>query len=306
MADGATKRLPYLLLLLVFLTAAWLSVIVMHKVREQRVFAVLIQERDGKVISLRALLQKEKAYNKETKRKVEEMKATTSSLRTQKTDLKTKLKRLEATATNLKTKQKELEAFLKEKDSHISQMEESTTNLQNTRKELEACLKEQDSLIKQMEEKATDLQNTQKEQDKSLHSRNLDSDCLRSNRQLKKENNKVLETEKNGTVGHLEEKISKDSLSNDGLSRPKQRAQEMAGAADVKPKVHVNDDATQQKNKRQKSKKSKSNKTKMINTPAINVDGEVTKRKISRDHLDSRASFWTCSAIVIVWFRGAS
>jgi hypothetical protein len=57
MASSAAKRLPYLLLLLVFLTAAGLSVVVMHKVREQRVFAVLIQERDGKVISLRSLLQ---------------------------------------------------------------------------------------------------------------------------------------------------------------------------------------------------------------------------------------------------------
>jgi hypothetical protein len=57
MASSTAKRLPIVLLLLVFLTAAGLSVVVMHKVREQRVFAVLLQERDGKVIAVRALLQ---------------------------------------------------------------------------------------------------------------------------------------------------------------------------------------------------------------------------------------------------------
>uniref|UniRef100_A0ACD5ZZE5 Uncharacterized protein n=1 Tax=Avena sativa TaxID=4498 RepID=A0ACD5ZZE5_AVESA len=445
MAGSASKRLPYVLLLMVFLTAAALSIVVMHKVREQRVFAVLLQERDGQVISLRVLLQKEKAYSKETKRKVEEMKATISSLRSQKTDLKTKLKGLEATATNLKTTQKELEASLKEKHSRISQMEARATNLHNTRKELEASLKERDSRIKQMEEKATNLEKTQKEQAVSLkerdirinlleekaateskhdqmaelmeilqrkeaeleeiktrfqdrrvasskrtpeqannanttaavvvagnltkssnttvpatledkragnttvteskhqkqkarsleekqvtlasdkevddlqdttsddfsdiddiygdsHSRksgfprrnnndlmnshldnqksrhSLNQDSVRSNKLVKKENSKAEETKKNSTVGHLE-KISKDSLSDASLNRPTHGAEEIAGAADVKPKVPANDDATQQKNKRQKSKKSKSKKTKMIDNPVLNGDGEVTKER---------------------------
>jgi hypothetical protein len=392
--------------------------------------------------------QKEKAYNKETKRKVEEMKATISSLRTQKTDLKTKLKGLEATATNLKTTQKELEASLKDKDSRISQMEDTALDLHNTRKQLEASLKERDGRIKQMEEKATNLQKTQKEQEvslkerdiriklleekaaaeskhdqmtalmeilqrkeaeleeiktrfqdrknpsskrtpeqtnkahttpaavvagnstnssdttipskleeqivgnttvteskhqkqkvrsleekqvkladdievddlqditsddfldiddiygdshskksefprrnnndlmnshvnnqKSKHSPNQDSDRFRSNKLLKKENSKADETKKNGTVGHLEEKTSKDSLSDANLNRPKQGAKEMAGAANVKPKVPANDDATQQQNKRQKSKKPKTKKTKMIDTPTIIGNGEVTKER---------------------------
>uniref|UniRef100_A0ACD6AJP6 Uncharacterized protein n=1 Tax=Avena sativa TaxID=4498 RepID=A0ACD6AJP6_AVESA len=443
---GAGKRLPYVLLLMVFLTAAALSVVVMHKVREQRIFAVLLQERDGQVISLRVLLQKEKAYSKETKRKVEELKATVSSLRTQKTDLKTKLKGLEATATDLKTTQKELEASLKEKHSRISQLEARATNLHNTRKELEASLKERDRRIKQMEEEATHLQKTQKEHEVSLKERDirinlleekaaaeskndqmadlmeilqrkeaeleeiktrfqdrrvasskrtpeqannanataavavagnltkssnttipapledkragnttateikhqkqkarsleekqvklasgievddlqdttsddfsdiddiygdsrsrksefprrnnndlmnshvdnqksrhsLNQDSARSNKLVKKENSKAEETKKkNSTVGHLE-KISKDSLSDASLNRPKNGAEEIAGAADVKPKVPANDDATQQKNKRQKNKKSKSKKTKMIDNPVIIGDGEVTKER---------------------------
>ncbi|XP_071679489.1 uncharacterized protein [Lolium perenne] len=407
MASSAAKRLPYLLLLLVFLTAAGLSVVVMHKVREQRVFAVLIQERDGKVISLRALLQKEKAYSKETKRKVEEMKATISSLRTQKTDLKTKLKGLEATATNLKTTQKELESSLKEKDSRISQMEETASDLHNIRIKLleekataesnhdqmaalmeilqrkEAELEEiktrfqgrkdpsskrtpeqtnkahttptivvagnltnssdttipatleekragnttvteskhQKQKARSLEEKKVklagdievddlqdttsddfldiddiygdshskksefprrnnnDLMNSHVDNQKSRHSPNQDSDHLRSNKLLKKENSKADETKKDSTAGHLEEKSSKNSLSNADLDRPKQGAKEMAGAANVKPNVPANDDATQQQNKRQKNKKSKTKKIKMIDTPTINGNGEVTKER---------------------------
>ncbi|XP_006659886.3 uncharacterized protein LOC102711642 [Oryza brachyantha] len=121
---GASKKLAYVLLLLLAMAAAALSVVVLHKVRERRAFAVLLRERDRQLIATRILLQKEKAFNKEMKRKLEEMKATTSSLRTQKTDLKTKIKGLEATSMDLKNREKELEAALTIKNSHIREMEE--------------------------------------------------------------------------------------------------------------------------------------------------------------------------------------
>ncbi|XP_037408548.1 spindle pole body component 110-like [Triticum dicoccoides] len=168
---GAGQRLPCALLLLLVLAGTALSVVVMHKVREQRTFAVVLKERDVQAVSLRIQLQKEKAYGKETKRKAEEMKATMSSLRTQKTDLKTKLKTLEATATILKNAQKELEASLKERESRISQMEGKAANLHSTRKALEASLKERENRIKQMQDKVTSLEKTQKEQELSLKAR---------------------------------------------------------------------------------------------------------------------------------------
>ncbi|VAH85961.1 unnamed protein product [Triticum turgidum subsp. durum] len=168
---AAGQRLPCALLLLLVLAGAALSVVVMHKVREQRAFAVVLKERDVQAVSLRIQLQKEKAYGKETKRKAEEMKATMSSLRTQKTDLKTKLKALEATATILKNVQKELEASLKERESRISQMEGKAANLHSTRKALEATLKERDNRIKQMQDKVTSAEKTLKEQELSLKAR---------------------------------------------------------------------------------------------------------------------------------------
>jgi len=156
----------------VALAAGVLSIVVLQKVREQRVFAGRLQERDRQLVSVRILLQKEKAINKEMKRKLEEMKATTSSLRTQKIDQKTKLKGLETTVANLKKTQKDLEAALAEKDNRINQMEEAATNLKKARKQLEATLTEKDRHIKHMEEKTKIATNTQKELEAALSEKN--------------------------------------------------------------------------------------------------------------------------------------
>ncbi|XP_066350976.1 uncharacterized protein [Miscanthus floridulus] len=169
---NAGRKLPYVFLLLVALAAGVLSIVVLQKVREQRVFAGRLQERDRQLVSVRILLQKEKAINKEMKRKVEEMKATTSSLRTQKIDQKTKLKGLETTVANLKKTQKDLEAALAEKDNRINLMEEAATNLKKARKQLEAALTEKDRHIKHMEEKTKNATNTQKELEAALSEKN--------------------------------------------------------------------------------------------------------------------------------------
>ncbi|XP_039815016.1 polyamine-modulated factor 1-binding protein 1-like [Panicum virgatum] len=160
---NAGRKLPYAFLLLLALAAGVLCVVVLQKVREQRIFAGRLQERDRQLVSLRILLQKEKAFNREMKRKLDEMKATTTSLRTQKIDQKTKLKGLEATVANLKKTQKEKEAALAEKDNRINLMEEAATNLKKARRELEATLTEKDRHIRQMDENATNATNTQKE-----------------------------------------------------------------------------------------------------------------------------------------------
>ncbi|XP_066327269.1 uncharacterized protein [Miscanthus floridulus] len=173
---NAGRKLPYVFLLLVALAAGVLSIVVLQKVREQRVFAGRLQERDRQLVSVRILLQKEKAINKEMKRKVEEMKATTSSLRTQKIDQKTKLKGLETTVANLKKTQKDLEAAIAEKDNRINIMEEAATNLKKARKQLEAALTEKDRHIKHMEEKTKNATNTQKELEAALSEKNS---CIR-------------------------------------------------------------------------------------------------------------------------------
>jgi hypothetical protein len=54
---NAGRKLPYVFLLLVALAAGVLSIVVLQKVREQRVFAGRLQERDRQLVSVRILLQ---------------------------------------------------------------------------------------------------------------------------------------------------------------------------------------------------------------------------------------------------------
>ncbi|PUZ49110.1 hypothetical protein GQ55_7G299500 [Panicum hallii var. hallii] len=53
-----TKKLPpYLLLVLLAIGAAAVSVGILHKMRERRVLAVLLQERDQQLVSFQVLLE---------------------------------------------------------------------------------------------------------------------------------------------------------------------------------------------------------------------------------------------------------
>jgi hypothetical protein len=51
------KRRPYALLLILALGAAVLSVVILQKMRERRVFGILLQERDSQLLSLQLLLE---------------------------------------------------------------------------------------------------------------------------------------------------------------------------------------------------------------------------------------------------------
>ncbi|KAL6844508.1 hypothetical protein ACP4OV_026181 [Aristida adscensionis] len=123
---GNNKRVPpFLLLVLLAIGAAALSVGILHKMRERRVLAVLLQERDQQLLSLQVILEKEKEMNKEMRRKVDELEAKTSVLSIERAELKNKLMDSETTTTYLTNTQKELEAALVEKESHINQMKEN-------------------------------------------------------------------------------------------------------------------------------------------------------------------------------------
>jgi len=115
----------------------------------------------------------------------------------------------------------------------------------------------------------------------SGNSLDQDSDRVRYNRLLEKENAKLSkETKKNNTNGSLE-KISKASLDHGGHTTSERVVQGMAGAADVKPSNKLlNNDEAKQENRKQKKKKSKSKKKKMADTADINVGGEVAKQRV--------------------------
>ncbi|CAM0901879.1 unnamed protein product [Alopecurus aequalis] len=121
---GSNKRVPYLLLLLLAIGAATLSVCVLHKMKERRIFSMLLQEREQQLMSLQALLENEKEISKEMRRKVDELEAKTSILSIERTELKNKVMNSETTTTYLTNTQKELEAALVEKEEHINQMKD--------------------------------------------------------------------------------------------------------------------------------------------------------------------------------------
>lgn len=121
---SSNKRLPYLLLVLLAIGAATLSVGILHKMKERRVFSILLQEREQQLMSLQVLLENEKEISKEMRRKVDELEAKTSILSIERTELKNKVMNSETTTTYLTNTQKELEAALVEKENHINQMKE--------------------------------------------------------------------------------------------------------------------------------------------------------------------------------------
>lgn len=56
-SNNVNRRRPYALLLLLALGAAVLSVVILHKMRERRLFNLLLRERDDQLLSLQLLLQ---------------------------------------------------------------------------------------------------------------------------------------------------------------------------------------------------------------------------------------------------------
>ncbi|GMY10043.1 glutamic acid-rich protein-like [Fagus crenata] len=113
---------PYGLMLLVAFGAALIGVMVLHKLRERRIFDLLVQQKDRDLISLQLFLQKEREYSKEMKRKNEEMKAKIYSLRTQKMELDRRILEKQSTIDSLKDEQRTVESAIEEKQNEIKML----------------------------------------------------------------------------------------------------------------------------------------------------------------------------------------
>ncbi|KAM3697346.1 hypothetical protein ACJW31_06G105500 [Castanea mollissima] len=115
---------PYGLMLLLAFGAALLGVMLLHKLRERRIFNLLVQEKDQELISFQLLLQKEKDYSKEMKRKNEEMKAKIYSLRNQKMELDRRILEKQSTIDSLKDEKRTMESALEEKQNEFKMLSE--------------------------------------------------------------------------------------------------------------------------------------------------------------------------------------
>ncbi|XAR55463.1 hypothetical protein NMG60_11035535 [Bertholletia excelsa] len=107
--------------------AAILGVMLLHRLREKRMFNLLLKDKDRDLLSLHLLLQRERDLHKEAKRKTEEMKAKIYSLRTQQMELDSKVLEMQSTISSLKDEQKIMESTLEEKQNEIKLLQEKET-----------------------------------------------------------------------------------------------------------------------------------------------------------------------------------
>ncbi|XP_057488224.1 uncharacterized protein LOC130774219 [Actinidia eriantha] len=124
MKVGQNRGRQYGLMLFVSFGAAIFGVMLLHKLREGRIFNLLVQEKDNQLVYLHRLLQKERDYNEEAKRKNEEMKAKIYSLLIQKGELDSRILEMESTISSLKDEQRTVESALEENQTKIKSLRE--------------------------------------------------------------------------------------------------------------------------------------------------------------------------------------
>ncbi|MBA0766145.1 hypothetical protein Gotri_015213 [Gossypium trilobum] len=152
------KGRPYLLMLLLAFGAALLGVMVLHKFRERRIFNLLIEDKNRQLLSLQLLLQKEREYTKDMRRKAEETKAKIYYLRNQKMELDRRLLDMLSTLDSLKDEQKAMESALEEKKREIKLLRDKDLNTGNENPQiiaLTATLKQKEAEIEELKHRLT-------------------------------------------------------------------------------------------------------------------------------------------------------
>ncbi|KAF3443849.1 hypothetical protein FNV43_RR13539 [Rhamnella rubrinervis] len=131
-SNGGNRGRSYGLMLLLAFGAALLGIMILHKLRERRIFNLLVKEKDHELLSLHLLLQKEKDHIQDVKRKNEEMKAKIYALRTRKMELDRKLLEMQSTIDSLKDEQRTMEVAFEEKQSEIKLLRLKEINVGTT------------------------------------------------------------------------------------------------------------------------------------------------------------------------------
>ncbi|KAL1325127.1 hypothetical protein HN51_035224 [Arachis hypogaea] len=120
---------PYALMLLIAFGAALLGVMLLHKLRERRIYTLILKDKDHQLLSLKLLLQKERDHTKELSNKNEEMKGKLYALRIQKMEVDRKVVEMQSTMDSLRDEQKVMESAFEEKQNELRTMQEKGINL---------------------------------------------------------------------------------------------------------------------------------------------------------------------------------
>lgn len=129
---GWMKNKKKMAMLAVLLLVGVMGVMVAQKVRDRRMFNLVIKDKDRQILSLHLLLQKERQYAKEHKRKNQDLNAKLFSLRTQKTELDNKIMEMRSTIGSMKEEQRALELTIDEKQNEIKHKESKINDLKMT------------------------------------------------------------------------------------------------------------------------------------------------------------------------------
>ncbi|KAM0054871.1 hypothetical protein Hdeb2414_s0006g00199651 [Helianthus debilis subsp. tardiflorus] len=116
----------------VVVLVALMGVMVVQKVKDRRLFNLVIKDKDRQIISLRLLLQKERQYAKENKKKNQDLTAKLYSFGTQKIELTNKIMEMRSTIGSLKDEQRVLELAIDEKQNQIKQKESEIKGLKSS------------------------------------------------------------------------------------------------------------------------------------------------------------------------------
>ncbi|KAJ6837578.1 uncharacterized protein M6B38_119605 [Iris pallida] len=151
-------------LLVLALAAAVLGVMLLHKLREGRVSALLLQDRDRHVVKLQLVVQREREKSREMKRKLEDRRDKISVLKNQKVELANKLSESKEMVDHLQTIQDEMEATLSEKQNQINMLSEKNeqsvaTNLQVAA--LTELVKQKEAEVEELKQRLMKLTPTQ-------------------------------------------------------------------------------------------------------------------------------------------------
>nr|XP_009609123.1 protein starmaker-like [Nicotiana tomentosiformis] len=136
--NNGSRGRAYAVLVLLAFGAAIFGVMILHKLRERRIFNLLVKDKESELNDLKFLLQKEREHTQEAKRKTEEMRSKIHSLRTQKRDLNSRILEMKSTISSLKDEQRIIEVALEEKQDEIKMLREKhmETNPDNSQVKL--------------------------------------------------------------------------------------------------------------------------------------------------------------------------
>ncbi|CAL0303918.1 unnamed protein product [Lupinus luteus] len=152
-SGGSQRGRPFVLLLLIIFGAALLGVMVLHKLRERRIYNLIVKDKDRQLLALHLLIQKERDRTKELRRKNEEMKGKIYTLRSQKMELDRKVLEMQSTMDSLKDEQKVMESAFEETQNELKIMQQKGIGLGGSEtKALRENLKQKEAEIKDLKE----------------------------------------------------------------------------------------------------------------------------------------------------------